>query len=254
MTVKFPDLDGVSVFITGGGSGIGAAFTEGFLRQGARVAFVQRSDASDFVESMMDATSNRPLFISCDVTNIAGLRAAMAQAAEAHGPVVRLVNNAANDQRHDTLEVDEAFWEWSQAINLKHYFFSCQAALPGMQAAGGGSIVNVSSLSYMIGSRNLGVYTAANAGVVGLTHTLAREFGGDRIRVNALAPGMVITERQERLWITEESLANHLAKQCLPDKLLPDDMVGPCLFLASDASRAISGQTLVADGGLVLTA
>ena len=253
MTPIFPDLDGASVFITGGGSGIGAALTEGFLRQGARVAFVQRSDASGFVERMFDATGNRPLFIPCDVTDISALRSAVAQASEAHGPVTRLVNNAANDQRHDTLEVDEAFWEWSQAVNLKHYFFSCQAALPGMQAAGGGAIVNVSSISFMVGSLDLAAYAAANGGIVGMTHTLAREFGPDRIRVNALAPGWVMTDRQEELWVTEEALEAHLARQCLPDKLQPADMAGPCLFLASEASRAMSGQTVVADGGVILT-
>lgn len=253
MTTHFPDLDGASVFITGGGSGIGAALTEGFLRQGARVTFVQRSDAADFVEQMANATGNRPLFIRCDVTDTAALRGAIAQASEAHGPVTRLVNNAANDKRHNTLEVDEEFWDWSQAVNLKHYFFSCQAALPGMQAAGGGAIVNVSSISFMVGSADLSVYTSANGGIVGLTHTLAREFGGDRIRVNALAPGWVMTERQKELWVTEDAIEAHLARQCLPDRLQPADMAGPCLFLASDASRAMSGQVIVADGGVILT-
>jgi galactose dehydrogenase len=253
VTPIFPDLEGASVFITGGGAGIGAALTEGFLRQGARVAFVQRSDASAFVEEMAQATKNTPLFIPCDVSDVAALRAALAQAAEAHGPITHLVNNAANDQRKDAMEVDEAFWDWSQAVNLKHYFFSCQAALPGMQAAGGGAIVNVSSISFMVGTVRLAPYTAANAGIVGMTHTLAREFGGDRIRVNALAPGWVMTERQKELWVTEEALEAHLARQCLPDKLQPADMTGPCLFLASDASRAMSGQTIVADGGVILT-
>jgi NAD(P)-dependent dehydrogenase (short-subunit alcohol dehydrogenase family) len=253
VTAIYDDLDGASVFITGGGAGIGAALTEGFLRQGSRVAFVQRSDASAFVDEMTQGTDNAPLFIPCDVSDVAALRAAHAQAAEAHGPVTRLVNNAANDQRHDTLEVDEAFWEWSQAVNLKHYFFSCQAALPGMQAAGGGAIVNVSSISFMVGTTELAVYTAANAGIVGMTHTLAREFGKDRIRINAMAPGWVMTERQKELWVTEEALESHLARQCLPDLLQPADMAGPCLFLASDASRSMTGQTIVADGGVILT-
>jgi galactose dehydrogenase len=252
-TTTFPDLDGASVFISGGGSGIGAALTEGFLRQGARVAFVQRSDASAFVEKMSQTTGNTPLFVRCDVSEIDALRAAIARAAEAHGPVTRLVNNAANDQRHNTLEVDEAFWDWSLAVNLKHYFFACQAVIPGMQAAGGGSIVNFSSTSYMIGSVNLAAYTSANSGINGLTRTLAREFGRAHIRVNALAPGWVLTQRQRDLWVTEEGLAAHLARQCLPDQLEPADMVAPCLFLASDASRAITGQALVVDGGVAVT-
>lgn len=249
----YPDLDGASVFITGGGSGIGAILTEGFLRQGARVAFVQRSDAAGFTEEMARATGNRPLFLKCDVSDVAALRAAIGEASAAHGPVTRLVNNAANDQRHDTLEVDEAFWDWSQAVNLRHYFFACQTVIPGMRAAGGGSIVNFSSISFMVGSRNLSVYTSANAGIVGLTHTLAREFGQDGIRVNTLAPGWVMTERQKDMWVTEEALGAHLAQQCLPDPLQPEDMAGPCLFLASTASRGMTGQTVIADGGVVLT-
>ena len=254
MTIPtYPDLDGASVFITGGGSGIGAALTEGFLRQGAKVAFVQRSDASAFVEQVTEATGNAPLFIPCDVADTAALKSAVAQAAEAHGPVTRLVSNAANDQRHDTLEVDEALWDSTQAVNLRHYFFAAQAVIPGMKAAGGGAIVNFSSLSFMIGSLDLTAYASANAGIIGLTHTLAREFGPDGIRANALAPGWVMTERQKELWVTDEALDRHLSRQCLPEPLQASDMVGPCLFLASDASRAMTGQSLVADGGVVLT-
>ncbi len=253
VTASFPDLDGASVFISGGGSGIGAALTEGFLRQGARVAFVQRSDASDFVAAMAETTGTMPLFIPCDVTDIPALKQAVAQAAEAHGPITRLINNAANDQRHETLAVDEAFWDWSLAVNLKHYFFAAQAVISGMKAAGGGAIVNLSSISYMMGMAGLPAYTTANSGINGLTRSLAREFGRDRVRVNALAPGLILTERQERLWITEEGLAAHLERQCLPDVLRAEDVVAPCLFLASEASRAVTGQALVVDGGVATT-
>ena len=253
MTATFPDLDGASVLITGGGSGIGAALTEGFLRQGARVAFVQRSDAAAFVGEMEHVTGNKPLFLPCDLTDIAALTAAIEAAAEVHGPVTRLINNAANDKRHTTLEVDEAFWDWSQAINLKQYFFACQAVIPGMQAAGGGAIVNFTSISYMMGNEGYPAYTAANSGINGLTRSLAREFGPDRIRVNALAPGWVLTQKQKDMWVTDEGLAAHMARQCWPDPLAPADMVGPCLFLASDISRAVTGQALVADGGVVVT-
>lgn len=138
----FPDLKNASVFITGGGAGIGANLTEGFLRQGARVAFVGRSDASAFVDEMEAATGSRPLFLQCDITDIPTLKQRIAEATEAHGPVTTLVNNAANDQRHTTLEVDEDFWDWSQAINLKAYFFACQAVIEGMRKAGHGSIIN----------------------------------------------------------------------------------------------------------------
>jgi len=249
----FPDLNGASVFITGGGSGIGAALTEGFLRQGSRVAFCQRRDGEAFCDTMERETGNRPLFIACDVTDTDQLRATLAQAAEAHGPITVLVNNAANDQRHETLSTDEAFWDWSMAINLKAYFFAAQAVIPGMQKAGGGSIINFSSISYMMGNAGYPVYTTANSGINGLTRSLAREFGGDRIRVNALAPGWVLTEKQKEKWVTPEGLAAHLARQCLQEPLEPEDIVGGCLFLASKASKAMTGQALVIDGGVVVT-
>lgn len=250
---NFPDLHGASVFITGGGSGIGAALTEGFLRQGARVAFVQRSDASDFCDEMMVQTGHRPLFIQCDITETEALRTAIAKAAEVHGPITVLVNNAANDMRHATLDVTEEFWNWSLAINLKSYFFAAQAVIPGMKAAGGGAIINFSSISYMMGNAGYPVYTTANSGINGLTRSLAREFGPDRIRVNALAPGWVLTQKQKDLWVTPEGLKAHLDRQCLSDPLEPGDIVGGCLFLASKASRMMTGQALVIDGGVVVT-
>ncbi len=249
----FPDLRGQSVFITGGGSGIGAALTEGFLRQGAKVAFVQRSDAGDFCDRMEKATGNRPLFIACDITDTPALQAAIAQAAAAHGPVRVLVNNAANDERHKTPDVTVDYWDAAMAINLRCYFFAAQAVIPGMQAAGGGSIINFSSISYMMGLGDYAAYTTANSGINGLTRSLAREFGKDRIRVNAVAPGWVLTERQKDLWVTPEGLAAHVAKQCLKDTMEPEDVVGGVLFLASDASRMMTGQALVIDGGVVVT-
>ena len=249
----YPDLRGASVFITGGGSGIGAALTEGFLRQGAKVAFVQRSDASAFVHEMAETTGNRPLFIPCDITDIDGLRSTISEASEAHGSVSVLVNNAANDKRHATSEVDEAFWDWSIAINLQAYVFAAQAVIPGMQARGGGSIINLSSISYMMGNAGYPVYTTANSGINGLTRSLAREFGPDRIRVNALAPGWVLTQKQKDLWVTPEGLQAHIDRQCLKDTLEPQDIVGGCLFLASSASRMMTGQALVIDGGVVVT-
>ena len=249
----YPDLKGASVFITGGGSGIGAFLSEGFLRQGAKVAFVQRSDATGFCDEMEKATGARPLFIRCDITDMAALKAAIDQAAKAHGPIRVLVNNAANDKRHETLAVDEAFWDWSMAINLKAYFFAAQAVIPGMKAAGGGSIINFSSISYLMGNAGYPLYTTANSGINGLTRSLAREFGPDRIRVNALAPGWVLTQKQRDLWVTPEGLQAHLDRQCLKDALGPEDIVGGVLFLASDTSKMMTGQALVIDGGVVVT-
>ncbi|PZR00835.1 MAG: 3-oxoacyl-ACP reductase [Cereibacter sphaeroides] len=249
----FPDLKDKSVFITGGGSGIGAALTEGFLRQGARVAFVQRSDAGAFCDRMEQSTGVRPLFLRCDITNTEALQSAIIESAAAHGPISVLVNNAAHDDRHKTLDVTEAYWDQMMAVNLRCYFFAAQSVISGMQAMGGGSIINFSSISYMMGLGDYPAYVTANSGINGLTRGLAREFGKDRIRVNAMAPGWVLTQRQKELWVTPEGLANHLSKQCLPDILEPEDMVGGVLFLASDVSRAMTGQALVIDGGVVVT-
>ena len=253
MTPIYPDLNGASVFITGGGSGIGAGLTEAFLRQGAKVAFVQRSDASAFCDSMAEATGNRPLFIACDITDPVALKAAIGHAAEAHGPVQVLVNNAANDQRHSLADVTEEFMDWALAINFKCYVHAAQAVIPAMQAMGGGSIINFTSISYMMGNAGYPIYTSANSALNGLTRSLAREFGPDRIRVNALAPGWVMTPKQLEQWVTPEGLADHLKRQCLPDTLSPEDIAGGVLFLASNISRAMTGQVLVIDGGVVVT-
>lgn len=253
MSATYPDLSGASVFITGGGSGIGAGLTEAFLRQGARVAFVQRSDATAFCDAMEQATGNRPLFIACDITDPAALKGAIAQAAQAHGPIRVLVNNAANDQRHTLEEVTPEFLDWSLAINFKCYVHAIQAVVPGMRAQGGGSIINLTSISYMMGNAGYPIYTAANSALNGLTRSLAREFGRQGIRVNALAPGWVMTPKQLEKWVTPEGLAAHLARQCLPDTLNPEDIAAGALFLASRASRAMTGQALVIDGGVVVT-
>ena len=251
MGTTFHDLKGQSVFITGGGAGIGAALTEGFLRQGAKVAFCQRSDATAFCDAMEAATGNRPLFLPCDISVTDQLQLTLATAAEVNGPITVLVNNAANDQRHETLKTDQAFWDWSINVNLRSYFFACQAVIPGMRAAGGGSIINFSSISFMMADTGYAAYITANAGIVGLTRTLAREFGPDRIRVNAVAPGWVLTERQKEMWVTPESLAAHLARQCIPDPIQPADVTGTVLFLASEASKMMTSQTLILDGGYI---
>lgn len=249
----FHDLKGASVFITGGGSGIGASLTDGFLAQGAQVAFIGRSDASAFVDEMAAKHGNRPLFVQGDITDTAVLKGAIAQAGEAHGPVTALVNNAANDQRHSTAEVDEAYWDKMIAINFKAYFFACQAVIPQMQKVGFGSIINFSSISYMMGNAGYPIYTGANSGINGMTRSLAREFGPDKIRVNALAPGWVLTQKQKDMWVTEEGLQAHLDRQCLKDTLDPDDMINGVLFLASKTSKMMTGQSLVIDGGVVVT-
>lgn len=249
----FHDLENASVFVTGGGSGIGAALTEGFLAQGAQVAFIGRSDASEFVAQMQDRYGRAPLFLQGDITDLEQLRGALEQAATRQGPITVLVNNAANDQRHSLAETTEAFWDQMIAINLKAYFFACQAVAPRMRDAGGGSIINFSSISYMMGNAGYPAYTAANAGLTGLSRSLARELGPDRIRVNALAPGWVLTQKQLDKWATPEGLAAHMDRQCLKEHLAPQDIVDAVLFLASRTSRMMTGQCMVVDGGVAVT-
>lgn len=253
LSSRYLDLAGASVFISGGGSGIGASLTEGFLMQGAKVAFVQRSDATVFCDVLEARLGRRPLFLPCDVTDIDALQAAIAQAAAVQGPVTVLVNNAAFDDRHSTPDLTVERWNALMDVNLRHHLFAAQAVLPGMRAAGGGAIVNFSSTAYMIGAGIFPAYVAAKAAIMGLTRGLAREFGPDGIRVNALMPGWVLTERQRREWVTPEGLAAHLGRQCLKAEILPEDMVEPTLFLASNASRMMTGQALVVDAGVAVT-
>jgi len=252
-SATFHDLKGKSVFITGGGSGIGAALTDGFLEQGAKVAFVQRSDATTFCDEMAAKHGTLPLFLPCDISDVTALQDAISEAAKAHGDIQVLVNNAANDKRHSVEEVTEEFWNWMQDINLKAYFFACQAVLPAMQKAGTGAIINFTSISYMMGNAGYPLYTTANAGLNGLTRSLAREFGPSGIRVNALAPGWVMTQKQLDLWVTPEAMQDHMKRQCLQQVIQPEDIVGTALFLASNTSRMMTGQTVVVDGGVVTT-
>ena len=250
---SFYDLKQKSVFITGGGSGIGAAITEAFLAQGSNVSFVQRSDASKFCDNMEKKYHMRPHFIECDISDISSLNEAIDQSLQRNGPISVLVNNAANDVRHSTLEVSEQFWDNSQALNLKAYFFSSQKVLHGMVEALGGTIINMSSISYMMGNSGYPSYVTANSGINGMTRALAREFGIYKIRVNTIAPGWVMTEKQKEKWVTPNLLSDHVKRQCLKDLLVPDDIVDSVLFLASDSSKCITGQLLAVDGGVVTT-
>lgn len=249
----FPDLKGKSVFISGGGAGIGANLTRGFIVQGAKVAFVQRSDASTFCDDIEAELGVRPLFIQCDVTDIPALHAAIDEAAAANGTIDVLVNNAAWDNRHtlEELSVDE--WDHMSNVNIRHHFFAAQRVAPAMAANGSGTIINYSSVSYIMGNAGYPAYTAAKGGITALTRSLARELGPSGVRVNALMPGWVITERQKELWVTPEALEGHLSRQCLKKTIDPEDMVDPTLFLASNASRMMTGQALVVDGGVVVT-
>ena len=253
LDAHFDDLKGQSVFVTGGGSGIGAWLTEGFVTQGAKVAFVQRSDATELCDRLEAEHQNRPLFMPCDITNIDALRATIQQAREAQGPITVLVNNAASDTRHELHEYSVDDWDRSFNINLRPHFFTAQEVADDMRAAGYGSIINFSSISYMMGNAGYPAYVAAKSAITGLARGLARELGSDNIRVNALMPGWVLTDRQRDLWVTPEGLEAHLERQCLKQEIHPEDIVAPTLFLASSASRMMTSQALVIDGGVVMT-
>ncbi len=249
----YPSLKDRSVFVTGGGSGIGASLVRHFAAQGSKVGFVDIAvePSRKLTEAIAAGGDPKPLFIECDLRNIEALRRAIAKVAEAHGPITVLVNNAAHDERHRFDTVTPEYWDERLAVNLKHQFFAAQAIYPMMKAAGGGSIVNFGSVSWMVGQGGMPGYTAAKAAVVGLTRGLARDFGPDNIRVNSIAPGWIMTERQVSLWLTPEGEAELMQRQCLKRKLYPDDMARIVLFLAADDSSAMTNQTYVADGGWV---
>jgi galactose dehydrogenase len=249
----FPDLSGASVFITGGGSGIGAALVDGFLEQEAKVAFLDVAESGGFADAMAAKHGVRPLFLRGDVRDVSALQGAIADAARAHGDVTVLVNNVADDLRHKTLDVTVDFWESNQAVNLRPVLFATQAVVPGMRRAGGGQIVNYTSVAYFLGNAEYPSYAAAKAAIVGLTRVHAREFGPDEIRVNAILPGWTMTEKQRAQWVRPETFGPYLARQCLKREVLPEDMVAPTLFLASRASHAVTGQVLPVDGGVVVT-
>ncbi|MGA2792558.1 MAG: SDR family oxidoreductase [Roseiarcus sp.] len=248
---RYPSLKGRVVFITGGGSGIGAAMVEAFAAQGASVAFVDILEAeSKVLVARLGDGGNPPLFIPCDLMDIAALGAAIEEVRKRLGPIGVLVNNAANDTRQDVGQVTEADWDRTMGLNLKHQFFAAQAVRPQMREIGAGSIVNFSSLAWMVGVPRLTPYATAKAAVVGLTSNLAREFGPDNIRVNAIAPGAVMTERQRRLWISESDLKAIVERQCLKHVLLPEAIARAALFLAADDSAMMTKHCLVVDGGL----
>jgi NAD(P)-dependent dehydrogenase (short-subunit alcohol dehydrogenase family) len=241
------------VLITGGASGIGAAFVRAFAGQGARVAFLDIDDAAGGALAAEVAAAARaaPLFVPCDLLDIDALRAAITQVHRTLGDAAVLVNNAANDQRQVLADVTPAEFDWTIGVNFKHVFFAAQAVVPQMRARGGGSIINMSSIAWMRGAPALPVYAAAKAAIVGFTNSLARSVGPDRIRVNAIAPGMVITERQRRLWYpNEQTIAELRTRQAIPDAVTPEDIARMALFLASDESQRITSQCFRVDGGL----
>jgi NAD(P)-dependent dehydrogenase (short-subunit alcohol dehydrogenase family) len=243
----YPSLAGKTVVITGGGSGIGEVMVEGFARQKSRVFFldVAKLESQALVTRLGDGTQ----FIHCDITDVTALQKTLADIEAQAGPVSVLVNNAANDDRHRLEDVTLAYWEQRLAVNLRHLYFAAQSVVPGMKKAGGGSIINLGSVSWHSAIPELSVYETAKAGIEGMTRALARELGEDNIRVNCVVPGAIRTPRQMKLWHTPEEEAKILAQQCLKARVDPVHVTAMVLFLASDDARMCTAHNYWVDGG-----
>ncbi|WP_263358236.1 SDR family NAD(P)-dependent oxidoreductase [Acidicapsa ligni] len=249
----YPSLKGCRVLISGGASGIGEAFVAAFAAQGAAVAFLDIQDqlAAELVARIAAAGHPVPIYLRCDMTDIKAVRAATAQAIESLNGLDVLINNAGNDRRHAIEEVTPELWDQLMAVNLRHQFFITQAAIPALKQSGNASILNMSSIAWLIPSVGLPVYVTAKAAIVGMTHTLAHELGKDNIRVNAILPGAIVTDKQRKLVLTAEYSAEILASQAIKRHLVPDEVARLALFLASEDSSAITGQSHIIDGGWI---
>ena len=244
----YPSLKGKTVFITGGASGIGFELVRGFAAQGANVGFV------DLHESNSQALSDTAVNITheiCDLTNIEALQAALTKLASRLGPATVLVNNAANDDRHNWQDVTPAYWDERLQTNLRHQFFAIQCVAPGMIAAGGGSIINMGSNSWHETGGGFPAYATSKAAVHGLTRTMARDLGQHRIRVNTVVPGWIMTDRQKNLWATPEALESQRQRQCLPDLIEPIYVARMVIFLASDDAFMCSANNYMVEGGSI---
>lgn len=248
----YPDLEGKTVIVTGGASGIGASIVAHFARQKARVGFLDMNETAtaETVAAIKQAGGIIKAEL-CDLRDVAALQSAIEKLRVDLGPVAVLVNNAAHDERHRTEDVTSAYWDDRIAVNLKHQFFCAQAVLPDMKAAKAGAIINFGSTSWMVGQGGMAAYTAAKSAVLGLTRSLARDFGPYNIRVNAIAPGWIMTQRQIDLWLTPEGEKELMDRQCLKRKLYPEDIARFTVFLASEEASACTNQHYVVDGGWV---
>jgi D-xylose 1-dehydrogenase len=249
----YPSLKGRPVLITGGASGIGESIVEHFAAQEARVTYLdlQRDAGEALADRIAARGHDRPYFTPCDLTDLDALGAAVAAAADRHGPTLALVNNAGNDDRHRVEDVTPAYWQNRMDTNLRHQFFASQAVRPGMRDAGGGSIICFGSISCMAGESGYIAYVTAKAAMGGLTKGLARELGPERIRVNCVIPGWVMTKRQIDLWLDETGERQIAERQCLPDKLMPADIARMVLWLAANDSHMCTAQNFIVDAGWV---
>ena len=247
----YPSLKQRTVLVTGGGSGIGEAIVRRFVDQGSRVGFIDIDvQASRQLLTSLPAEASVH-FEQADLRDIGALRRAVASIREALGPITILINNAARDDRHAIEDVTPEFWDERISVNLKHQFFCAQAVAPDMAQAGGGSIVNMGSVSWVIGQGNMPCYTTAKSAVQGLTRALARDLGPKNVRVNSILPGWIMTQRQQDLWLTPAGEAEIMQRQCLKRKLMPDDIARAVLFFAADDSGACTNQNYIVDGGWV---
>ena len=246
---SYPSLEGRTVFISGGASGIGAEMVRAFAGQGSRVGFFDfDEEAGKALEAEIEGDVS---FAFCDLRDIDALKDAFAAMAGRIGPATVLVNNAARDDRHDWREVTPDYWDERMATNLRHMFFAIQAVAPGMIEAGGGSIINMGSSSWWEAGGEMPAYTTSKAAVHGLTRTIARDLGEHRIRVNAIVPGWIMTERQKQLWVTDEAIAGRRAKQCMPDLIDPVYVANMALFLASDDSAMCTASDFRVEAGSI---
>ena len=244
----YPSLEGKTIFITGGASGIGAELVRGFAAQGANVGFV---DLDDTLSQALAKTSANITYEICDLKDIESLQQALAQLASRLGPATVLVNNAANDDRHSWRDVTPAYWDERLQTNLRHQFFAIQSVAPGMIAAGGGSIINMGSNSWHETGGGFPAYATAKAAVHGLTRTMARDLGQHRIRVNTVVPGWIMTDRQKDLWATPDTLESQRKRQCLPDLIEPVYVARMVIFLASDDAAMCSANNYMVEGGSI---
>lgn len=248
---RYPSLENRVVLVTGGASGIGASLVEHFAENNAKVAFLDIETAlGEALATKVSAGSKHlPMFLPCDLCDLEALRRAIGRVREHFGPIGVLVNNAANDRRHSIDEVTPASWDFGVAVNLRHQFFAAQAVKDDMRGLGGGSIINLGSVSWMLKQGGMPVYTTSKSAVQGLTRSLARDLGPYRIRVNTIVPGWVMTEKQMRMWVTQEALRKLGDGQCLPDRLQPGDIARMALFLAADDSAMCTAQDFIVDAG-----
>ncbi len=251
MKVKYYDLENKRVFITGGGSGIGASIVEHFCEQGSEVYFVDINveESKKLVDEMKNKKFKEPTFIECDLINIKLLQETISKILTEKGPINILINNAANDTRHKIDDVTVEYWDERINVNLRHFFFTVQAVKKSMIENNGGVIINMGSTSWMVGQGGMAAYTAAKSGVVGMTRSFARDLGEFNIRVNSVVPGWVMTQRQIDMWLNKESEEELMKKQCLKEKLMPNEIAQAVLFFSSDQSSGCTNQSYIVDKG-----